>query len=298
MGNMTLNYETLIKVTRSLSKSKDPEKIIRMTVESVRSALGLKGCALFLINKQSKELEVAASTGLSDDYLNKGTVSALRSIAASLEDGPVAVSDVGDDPRIQYPEAARKEGIASILSVPILIGDNAIGALRVYSAEKWEFTLDDVNFVQAPAQIVGILVEMSRLHKGQSEYIDVLATMCESPALCLWPTGCMLIWTFGPGVAGDPVAGRPAGRIRGFDCRRRGDHLPAGPAGHRNAAPPGPGHEQAARHVRQHDRRAQLHPQRPGQPARNARRCSVHRRGGPGRDADRPGALGRLPAAR
>jgi GAF domain-containing protein len=183
MGNMTLNYETLIKVTRSLSKSKDPEKIIRMTVESVRSALGLKGCALFLINKKSKELEVAASTGLSDDYLNKGTVSALRSIAASLEDGPVAVSDVGDDPRIQYPEAARKEGIASILSVPILIGDDAIGALRVYSAEKWDFTLDDVNFVQALAQIVGILIEMSRLHKGQSEYIDVLATMCESPAL-------------------------------------------------------------------------------------------------------------------
>jgi GAF domain-containing protein len=183
MGNMTLNYETLIKVTRSLSKSKDPEKIIRMTVESVKSALGLKGCALFLINKQSKELEVAASTGLSDDYLNKGTVSALRSIAASLEDGPVAVTDVSDDPRIQYPEAARKEGIASILSVPILIGDDAIGAMRVYSAEKWEFTLDDVNFVQALAQIVGILVEMSRLHKGQSEYIDVLATMCESPAL-------------------------------------------------------------------------------------------------------------------
>ena len=183
MGNMTLNYETLIKVTRSLSKSKDPEKIIRMTVESVNSALGLKGCALFLINKKSKELEVAASTGLSDDYLNKGTVSALRSIAASLEDGPVAVSDVSDDPRIQYPEAAKKEGIASILSVPILIGDDAIGALRVYSAEKWDFTLDDVNFVQALAQIVGILIEMSRLHKGQSEYIDVLATMCESPAL-------------------------------------------------------------------------------------------------------------------
>jgi GAF domain-containing protein len=183
MGNMTLNYETLIKVTRSLSKSKDPEKIIRMTVESIKSALGLKGCALFLINKQSKELEVAASTGLSDDYLNKGTVSALRSIAASLEDGPVAVTDVSDDPRIQYPEAARKEGIASILSVPILIGDDAIGAMRVYSAEKWEFTLDDVNFVQALAQIVGVLVEMSRLHKGQSEYIDVLATMCESPAL-------------------------------------------------------------------------------------------------------------------
>jgi signal transduction protein with GAF and PtsI domain len=183
MKNLTLNYETLIKVTRSLSKSKDPDRIIKMTVESIKSALGIKGCALFLMNPNSKELEVAASTGLSKEYLNKGTVSALRSIADSLKDGPVAVYDVRDDPRIQYPEAAKKEGIASILSVPIMVGDDTIGAIRVYTAEKWEFTLDDVNFVQALAQIAGVLIEMSRLYKGQNEYIDVLTTSCESPAL-------------------------------------------------------------------------------------------------------------------
>jgi GAF domain-containing protein len=183
MRNLKLNYETLIKITRSLSRSKDPEKIIQMTVESVRSALGVKGCALLLVNPVSKELEVAASTGLSEEYLNKGTISALRSIADSLSEGPVAVYDVSDDPRIQYPEAARKEGIASILSIPILVGDETIGAMRVYTSEKWEFTLDDVNFVQALAQITGILIEMSRLYKGQNEYIDALTTRCESPAL-------------------------------------------------------------------------------------------------------------------
>ena len=183
MKNLALNYETLIKVTRSLSKSKDPDRIIKMTVESIKSALGIKGCALFLMNPKSKELEVAASTGLSKEYLNKGTVSALRFISDSLKDGPVAVYDVRDDPRIQYPEAAKKEGIASILSVPIMVGDDTIGAIRVYTAEKWEFTLDDVNFVQALAQIAGVLIEMSRLYKGQNEYIDVLTTSCESPAL-------------------------------------------------------------------------------------------------------------------
>jgi GAF domain-containing protein len=183
MKNVAINYDTLIKITRSLSKFKDPDKIIQMTVESIQSALGLKGCTLFLRNDKTQELEVAASAGLSDVYLNKGAVSALHSIADSLNDGPVAVYDVGDDPRIQYPEAAEKEGIVSILSVPIMVGDDAIGAIRVYSAEPWEFTLDDVNFVQALAQIAGVLIEMSRLHKGQSEYIDVLATTCESPAL-------------------------------------------------------------------------------------------------------------------
>ncbi len=183
MKNIRLNYETLIKITKSLSKSKDPEEIIRMTVASIKSALDIKGCALFLMNRQLNELEVAASAGLSQEYLNKGTISALRSIADSLKDGPVAVYDVSDDPRIQYPEAAQKEGIASILSVPIMVGDEAIGAVRAYTAEKWEFTLDDVNFVQALAQIAGILIEMTRLYQGQSEHIEALAVMCESPNL-------------------------------------------------------------------------------------------------------------------
>jgi len=183
MKNIQLNYETLISVTKSLSRSKDPDEIISKTVDSVRTGLGVKGCALFLINKESKELEVAAATGLSDEYLNKGTISALKSIADSLNEGPVAVFDVSDDPRIQYPEAAEKEGIASILSTPVLVGDEAIGAMRVYTAEKWDFTLDDVNFCQALAQIAGVLIEMSRLYKGQNEYIDALSMRCESPML-------------------------------------------------------------------------------------------------------------------
>jgi GAF domain-containing protein len=183
MKNLAVHYDTLLTISRSLTTSRDPEEIIRRTVESIREALGIKACALFLVDRSKNALQLAASSGLSAEYLRKGTVSALRSIADSLKDGPVAVYDVSDDPRIQYPEAARKEGIASILSVPIMMGDEAIGAVRAYTAEKWEFTLDDIGFVQALAQIAGIMIEMSRLYKGQSDYIESLAVMCESPAL-------------------------------------------------------------------------------------------------------------------
>ena len=110
----------------------------------------------------------------------KGAVSALKSISQSLEDGPVAVYDVADDPRIQYPEAAKKEGIASILSVPIFVRGEVIGAMRVYTAKGWKFTLEDVNFVQALAQMAGLTIDMCRVHKGQSDMIDILTTMRES----------------------------------------------------------------------------------------------------------------------
>ena len=177
MKKETMNYETLLKITRDISLSRDPEEVVFPIVESVKKALDAKGCALFLINRKTDELEVAASYGLSNEYLNKGPLSAIDSIASSLKDGPAAISDVTDDPRIQYPEEARKEGISSMLSVPIIVRKKPIGAMRVYSQELWEATLEDVNFVQAVAQISGMALEMCRLYKGLKDSIEILKSI-------------------------------------------------------------------------------------------------------------------------
>lgn len=177
MKKQLLNYETLLKVTHAISHSKDPEEVVLMTVESITRALQVKGCAVLLINRKTRELELAAEYGLSDEYVNKGPLSAMKSIAESLEEGPVAIYDVADDPRIQYPEQAQKEGIASILSVPIVAGGRTIGALRVYTAEPWEFTMEDVNFVQAMGNITGMAIDMARHIKGLKHSIEVLKTL-------------------------------------------------------------------------------------------------------------------------
>lgn len=182
MKKHQINYETLLKVAKSISHSKDPEEVALMTVESIKTALNVKGCSLFLINRKENQLELAASFGLSSEYLNKGPVSALKSIAQSLENGPIAIYDVMDDPRIQYPREAQKEGIQSILSVPIVVGGNLIGAMRVYTSESWDFTLEDVNFVQSLAQIAGMAINMARYSKGLKSSIDVLKTMREIQA--------------------------------------------------------------------------------------------------------------------
>ena len=89
----------------------------------------------------------------------------------------MAIYDVTDDPRLQYPDEARQEGISSILSVPVLAGGHIIGALRVYTAEPWEFDMDDINFVQAMAAMAGMAIDMSRLYKGMKDSIELLKTL-------------------------------------------------------------------------------------------------------------------------
>lgn len=178
MQKPIVNYESLIRITKAISAIRDPEEIVLITVEGVTHALNVKGCTLFLFSAKSEDLRLAGSFGLSNEYLSKGPVSSMRSIASALQDRqPVAIFDLSDDPRIQYPEAAKREGIASILSVPIIIGNKLIGCLRVYTAEPWEFTLNDVNFVQSVAQVVGMALELCRINKGLKDSIDILKTM-------------------------------------------------------------------------------------------------------------------------
>jgi len=178
MEKPIINYESLIRITKAISVLRDPEEIILVAVEGVTHALQVKGCTVLLFSNKTDELMLAGSYGLSREYLEKGPVSSLRSIASALQDRQaVAIFDVSDDPRIQYPDAAIKEGISSILAVPIIIGKNLIGSLRIYTGVPWEFTLEDVNFAEAVAQVFGMALELCRVNKGLKDSIDILKTM-------------------------------------------------------------------------------------------------------------------------
>jgi len=130
----------------------------------VAKALEAKGCSLMLLTPDRKLLLHTAAYGLSDSYVRKGVVSADKSLAAALEGKPVAVLDATEDEWIQYREEAKKEGIASILSVPMTLKEEIIGVIRVYTAEPRYFTMDDTYFVGAVANLGAIALENARLY--------------------------------------------------------------------------------------------------------------------------------------
>lgn len=163
-------YERLYEVAAAVSSARDAEAVLHSIVESVTKAVEAKGCSLMLLKLDKRLLIHAVDYGLSDEYLRKGRVSADESISETLEGKPVAVLDATEDERIQYPEAARKEGIASMLSVPMMREGDIIGVMRVYTAEPRHFTADDIYFVTAVANLGAIALENAkryeRLHEG------------------------------------------------------------------------------------------------------------------------------------
>jgi signal transduction protein with GAF and PtsI domain len=171
------NYQTLADICDLISSAKDMKTAARSTVEFFTKRLGLKGAALMLLNRPSKKLEVAASQGLSASYLNKGPLSAGRSITASLSEGPVAIFNVRDDPRLQYPEEAAREGVESLLSTPLVLRGKPLGVLRLYTAEPWEFTMDDITFVQAVALMLALVLDDIRVSHAYKTSIEALKVL-------------------------------------------------------------------------------------------------------------------------
>ena len=115
---------------------------------------------------------------LDGEYIEQGKMSDLWDLVTY--GSPIVYIKAVHDPDMA--EEAIKEGISSILCVPIMPHGRLVGALRVYTSEPWEFTLEDVNFVQALAQIAAMAIEMSRLYQGQKEVIGILKRMREAQA--------------------------------------------------------------------------------------------------------------------
>ena len=62
MNKHVMHYETLLRLSRAITISRDPEEVALLTTESVTTALDVKGCALFLIDNKSHELKVKLLT--------------------------------------------------------------------------------------------------------------------------------------------------------------------------------------------------------------------------------------------
>lgn len=177
MEKHAMHYDTITRLTTAISQCKDPEEVAIITAESVKSAFKAKGCSVFLVDKATRELGLVASSGLSDEYLNKGPIHFMQTIKEAKNAVPVAIYDVMDDPRIEYPEEAKKEGIESLLGVPIISHNKIIGALRVYTSEPWEFSFQDITVIQAVALICGMAMDTCRMYKGYKTSIEILKNM-------------------------------------------------------------------------------------------------------------------------
>ena len=151
-------------VCKKINSSLDIKEVLNSITENTVKTLNVKGCTIFLLDQLEKKLKVSSSDGLSETYLNKGPVDSEKSIVETLSGKWVMIPDATNDHRIQYPTAAKKEGIITILSVPMSLKEKIIGVLRIYTSEPREFSDAEEEFISGLAEIGSIGIENASMY--------------------------------------------------------------------------------------------------------------------------------------
>ena len=159
------SYFKLFRDTcKIINSSLDLSEVLNLIAKNVVAVLNVKACTVFLWDRKKRTLEVSATHGLNESYLKKGPLDADKSITETLQGEPVLIQDTSSDHRVQYPDEAKKEGIASIFSVPISVKGHIIGVLRIYLAEMRNFSEDEIEFITGLVDMGGIAIDNARMY--------------------------------------------------------------------------------------------------------------------------------------
>jgi GAF domain-containing protein len=156
-------FKTFCTISRALGTAATLEELLDLIVQSAIDAMGGKAACLFLADERRDVFIPMAQKGLSEDYLHANPLKAQKIVAALLAKGSLVFADATSDPRLEHHEAKKKEGIASLLTVPVRVADRPIGVLSLYTAERREFTDGEIDFLSALAEQGGMAIEKTRL---------------------------------------------------------------------------------------------------------------------------------------
>jgi signal transduction protein with GAF and PtsI domain len=119
LQNQLKFLEELRQISRLVNSTLDLDQVLTTIVDKLPSVMDVQGCTIRLLQPANNMLELVAASGLSEEYLGRGSISREDSIFKVMKGEPVAIYDAVKDPRVEYHEAIRHEGIKSILAIPI-----------------------------------------------------------------------------------------------------------------------------------------------------------------------------------
>jgi len=169
---------TLAEVGQLISSGKYLEEVLQLIVNIIAKMMQARVCSIMLVDAQKNELVIKAAKASSEEYLRKPNLKIGNSLISRVvkEKAPLMVRDVTKQEGYQYPELASKEGIRSLLSVPMILKDHVIGVLNVYSADERAFSNEDLRVLSTAADQIALAFENTKLNVAIQESQEALQT--------------------------------------------------------------------------------------------------------------------------
>ncbi len=159
--------ETLVSVGQTINSTFSLDDALKVVTREACLLMRAKMCSLMLLDETRQWLDLRASHGAGAAYIKKPRLSVEESLLGIVarRKKPIQVENVQTSSRYQNVEVARKEGLVSLLGVPLLFGGEAIGALSIYTSGLYHFSNEEIKILSALAELSAIAIEKARLYE-------------------------------------------------------------------------------------------------------------------------------------
>jgi two-component system nitrate/nitrite sensor histidine kinase NarX len=165
VADRTRELATLNAVAAVVSRSLDLEEIMDAALRKTLDTMGMEAGAAFRLEGKDV-LSLMAHAGLSDSFLRQVSHLPLKqSLAAqALYHAAPVVRPVEDYPDGALKAALRREGLRSVISVPLVAKEEMLGVLNLATREPRGITPEERSLLASIGQQTGVAVENARLY--------------------------------------------------------------------------------------------------------------------------------------
>jgi signal transduction protein with GAF and PtsI domain len=168
----------LSKISKAITSDYSLDDILRLIVTVTAEVFGSNICSLMLIDEKKSELIVRATQSISEEYNKKPPLKLGEGIAGKVakNNKPMAIRDVTKEKEYKHKDIAKKEGLSSLLCVPMSVKGQVIGVINCYTSKPYDFNEDEIETLTTIANQAAVAIENTELLQKSRNIQEELET--------------------------------------------------------------------------------------------------------------------------
>src|SRR5512139_1086649 len=161
----------LLEISKAIASGLYLEDVLRLIVTVTANLMDSKICSLWILDEKDQKLKLKATQSISEEYLKDRSHAIGEGVVGhvALRNQSITILNVLKDPLYKEKDLAKKEGLVSMLSVPMCIKDRVIGVINCYTSYPHSFSKSEEEMLTTVANQAATCIENS----GLMETLDV-----------------------------------------------------------------------------------------------------------------------------
>jgi signal transduction protein with GAF and PtsI domain len=157
--------KALSKISQAITSDLYLEDILKLIVVVTAQTMQSNICSLLLVDEKTNQLVIRATQSISEEYIKKGPLKIGEGIAGKVaqENKPIIIKDVTKEKEYKHRDIAKKEGLCSLLCVPMTVKGKVIGVINCYTNKPHDFTETEIDLLTTIANQAAVAIENTEL---------------------------------------------------------------------------------------------------------------------------------------